>query len=213
MFYLIYQVHHKRSGKVYIGKHQTTNVDDGYMGSGLRLRRAIKKHGADAFTKTILHTFDNEAEMNAKEAELVTEEFCARKDTYNICPGGQGGFGYINRAGLSQPRNGGLAHTREHMTVIGAKGAQSFHQKRMEQPERYDTWSSNLRHVQQTTFLGKAHTLETKERISRSCKGKNSGYRNGNFGKFWITNGSADRMISHVDQVPAGWRKGRMKTQ
>ena len=39
--------------------------------------------------------------MNAKEKELVTEEFCLREDTYNICEGGHGGFGYVNQNRLN----------------------------------------------------------------------------------------------------------------
>ena len=80
----------------YIGKHQTKDLTDGYMGSGKQLKRAQVKHGIENFKKEILFQFDNEDEMNAKEAELVTEEFCLRKDVYNLCPGGRGGFGYIN---------------------------------------------------------------------------------------------------------------------
>lgn len=45
--------------------------------------------------------FDTEEEMNTKEAELVTEEFCLREDTYNICVGGKGGFSHINKNGLN----------------------------------------------------------------------------------------------------------------
>lgn len=100
--FLIYQIQHKDSGKIYIGKHQTQNPNDNYFGSGKYLILAVEKYGKDAFTKTILFDFDNENEMNAKERELVTEAFCRRKDTYNICEGGRGGFGYINKHGISK---------------------------------------------------------------------------------------------------------------
>ena len=40
--------------------------------------------------------FDSEDDMNNKEAELVTKEFVKEDTNYNLCPGGNGGFGYIN---------------------------------------------------------------------------------------------------------------------
>lgn len=96
MKYTIYKITNKINNKIYIGKHQTKDTDDGYMGSGKILRSAQKKHGIENFYKEILHVFDTEEEMNAKEKELVTEDFCLRADTYNICVGGKGGFSYIN---------------------------------------------------------------------------------------------------------------------
>ena len=103
MIYTIYQITNLIDGKIYIGKHQTKDVNDGYMGSGKFIRRAIAKHGIESFKKEILFQFDNERDMNTKEAELVTEEFCLREDTYNLCVGGNGGFSYIN---LNHIRNG-----------------------------------------------------------------------------------------------------------
>ena len=111
MFYTIYQITNKETGKIYIGKHQTTNIDDGYMGSGILVKRAQEKHGLDAFSKEILHVFDSEEEMNRKEAELVNEEFCSRDDTYNLCPGGKGGWGYVN----SNIPNGMLGKTQSNL--------------------------------------------------------------------------------------------------
>ena len=94
--YTIYKITNTINNRIYIGKHETTDVNDEYMGSGKLLKRAQDKHGIENFRKEILYVFDTEEEMNAKEAELVTEEFCQREDTYNICVGGKGGFSYIN---------------------------------------------------------------------------------------------------------------------
>jgi len=93
MYYTIYKITNKTNNKYYIGKHQTNNIDDGYMGSGKLLRRAINKHGINNFVKEILHIFDNEQDMNNKEKELVV----IGEQSYNLCDGGKGGFGYINK--------------------------------------------------------------------------------------------------------------------
>jgi hypothetical protein len=86
---------------IYVGKHITNNINDSYMGSGLRIRRAIEKYGLENFEKTILFECKSEEEMNAKEAEIVNEDFIARDDVYNIKLGGDGGWDYLNSTGLN----------------------------------------------------------------------------------------------------------------
>ena len=97
MFYTIYKITNKINNKFYVGMHKTTNLDDGYMGSGKLIQRAIKKHGVENFMKEILYIFDNEIDMRNKEKELVV----LSEESYNLCNGGKGGFGYINRAELN----------------------------------------------------------------------------------------------------------------
>lgn len=43
--------------------------------------------------------------MNEKEKEIVTPELCERNDTYNLCPGGHGGWGYINKKKSKEERS------------------------------------------------------------------------------------------------------------
>lgn len=76
---------------IYVGQHQTYDLDDGYMGSGIRIVKAIKKYGIENFEKTILFDFDNPEDMNKKEEEIVNEEFISRDDVYNIIIGGENG--------------------------------------------------------------------------------------------------------------------------
>lgn len=89
---IIYQTTNLLSGKTYIGRHCTDNLDDGYLGSGTKLLEEIKRLGPDVFERIVLFDFDNPAEMIAKEIELLTEEFVGRPDTYNITIGGSGGM-------------------------------------------------------------------------------------------------------------------------
>lgn len=94
MKYTIYKITNTLNGKIYIGKHQTENINDNYFGSGVALNTAIKKYGKQSFTKEVLFVFDNENDMNSKEREIVTEEFIARRDNYNKAVGGEGGSNF-----------------------------------------------------------------------------------------------------------------------
>ena len=96
MNYTIYKTTNTVNNKIYIGKHQTENINDSYLGSGISLERAINKYGKEYFIKEILYIFDNEEEMNSKEKELVSEEFIKRKDNYNESLGGEGGSNFKN---------------------------------------------------------------------------------------------------------------------
>ena len=104
MFYIIYKVTNIANGKIYIGKHETVNIADSYLGSGIALKRAIKKYGKESFKKEILHVFKTAQEMDDKERELVTEEFVARKDTYNMGIGGEGGPQFKGRKHSSETK-------------------------------------------------------------------------------------------------------------
>ena len=105
MLYTIYKVVNVVNDKFYIGKHQTKDLNDGYMGSGKAIRAAIKQYGIESFTKEILFVFDNEAEMNAKEKELVTENLVNDSKSYNLGIGGEGGAHFKGRQHTADTKN------------------------------------------------------------------------------------------------------------
>ena len=110
MFYTIYKTTNLINGKYYIGKHQTENLNDGYMGSGVKLIKSIKKYGKENFKKEILYVFYTEQDMTNKEKELVNEELVKNKNTYNIGVGGEGGPHFLNKT-----------HTKETKDKISLK--------------------------------------------------------------------------------------------
>ena len=63
-YYLIYKITNLVNCKMYIGKHQTDDIDDEYMGSGKILKRAISKYGVDCFRKEYLMLCESKEEMD-----------------------------------------------------------------------------------------------------------------------------------------------------
>lgn len=88
---LIYQTTNTVTGKIYIGRHSTNKLNDGYLGSGKEIKKDIKLFGRKIFNREILFDFDNPEDMIAKEIELLTEEFVYNDGNYNL-GSGQGGL-------------------------------------------------------------------------------------------------------------------------
>jgi hypothetical protein len=45
MRHIIYKITNMVNGKYYVGRHSTTDINDGYMGSGIWIKNAIRKYG------------------------------------------------------------------------------------------------------------------------------------------------------------------------
>ena len=217
MFYIIYKITNNLDNKIYIGSHKTTDVNDGYMGSGKYLNRAIKKYGLENFTKDILFVFDSPEEMDAKEAELVNEQFLLNESTYNLKQGGFGGFDFINKKKL----NYSYTKNRQISPFVN--------------PDRYnDEWHS-LTHAKRKAGIkkaweeGKMHKFnadiniemrkraETPEAIAKRKDtykqiGHQQGEKNSQFGTMWVTNGEENLKIrkEELDKyLERGYNKGR----
>lgn len=76
------------NGHYYLGVHSTSNINDGYMGSGNLIRKAVKKYGLENFSKEILFVFDNRKDAFAKEMELVDSSTLCDARCYNLSLGG-----------------------------------------------------------------------------------------------------------------------------
>ena len=103
MKYIVYLTTNIKNNKIYVGVHKTENPEifDGYLGNGINRNKpssiknpktpfhyAVKKYGFDSFKRSIIKIYNTLQEALDLEAEIVNEEFIARKDTYNIILGG-----------------------------------------------------------------------------------------------------------------------------
>jgi hypothetical protein len=203
VYYTIYQINNLVNGKIYIGKHITSDLDDDYMGSGKHLRRAIAKYGIENFQKDILFVFDNEADMNTKEAELVTAEFVLEDTNYNLCVGGQGGFSYINTSlkdKMKDVRRTNLAKIPVHVLRKNAYNTIKNRKK-----SRGFTREENIANSAKA-WSDSAREKRAQTKFERKCQ---QGKNNSQYGTRWITNGSENRKIKKTDIIPEGWYAGR----
>jgi group I intron endonuclease len=204
MFYLVYKITNTLNGKYYIGCHKTKDKNDGYMGSGKLIKRAIQKYGVDHFKKEILVECSTAEEMYEQENKLVNIE----EDSYNIKLGGLGGFDHINsdeQLRTSKNKKARQVTNNSHQQKLsewGRKGGTNNFVK--------NGINANFKESGKTSFLGKTHSPEAKQKIAEQNSKIQKGSGNSQYGTMWITNGSCNKKISKLDSIPDGWYKGRV---
>ncbi len=201
MHYYLYEIRNVLSGKIYVGVHKAKSLNDGYMGSGKVIKRAIEKHGLENFTKAILETFDDSTAMYAREKEVVTDEFLAREDVYNLRRGGHGGFDHINKERLNVNR----FFTGYNKSELGKVSAARGRNKAAADPKNRHKLSSDG-----SAFRGRHHTEKSKKQMGAKISAKCAGSQNSQAGTIWITNEVENKKITKDSVVAEGWRKGRV---
>lgn len=91
VYHIFYKTTNNINGKYYYGVHSTNKLDDGYIGSGKLLTRAVRKYGKENFTKEILAIFDSKEEAFLLEKNVVTKDLVDNHECYNVKLGGQSG--------------------------------------------------------------------------------------------------------------------------
>lgn len=160
MHIYVYRITNLINQKEYVGVHTTSNLDDGYMGSGIAIMRAVKKHGVKNFRKEIIQFFDSESEAYDYELRIVSEEYVAREDTYNMTLGGK-----------KPPARKGVKldeETKERFRILANT------------PERKQASARGgrigIRHVKDTGWSQEAITKRTKTRQERNGYSRDMSY-------------------------------------
>lgn len=180
----IYGLRNKVNGKWYIG--QTINPIRDRWEDYRHLRckyqrkllRALKKYGYEQFETVVLENCPPDRNvLNAREIYWI-DYYKSVKSGYNIrCGGRAGSLSEETKRKMSQAHTG-KKFTEEHRRKLSIAAAA--------RPKFY-------------------HSVETVEKM-KLRKGINAGKKNGNFGKFWITNGMESKMVR--GSIPIGWTRG-----
>jgi hypothetical protein len=207
MLYLIYKITNNINGKIYVGAHVTQDINDGYMGSGHALKRAKKKYGIEHFSKEILYIFNNETAMWDEEKKIVNEEFCNRKDTYNVRVGGIGGWNHYN---------GSIKH-KESSRRGGKKSAKRLNEFIAKQKESNTEWWQSWKEKNKLGNRNKNSngwsnlSDEGRQKRKLDISKKMSGDGNSQYGRIWISNIKTKEVkrVNINDQIPNDWVRGK----
>jgi hypothetical protein len=180
----IYLTENKINGKQYIGQHKSKFFDTKYFGSGVYLKRAIKKYGKENFTCFPLAWAFNKEELNRLEIDYIAHY----QPEYNLTKGGDGTGGYIFTEEDIKKRTEsrkGYTHSEEtrKKISIGNKGKihnEETKRKLSEIKKGHIPWNKGKKDIfseeaiekNRKAHLGKKNSKETREKISIGNKGK-----------------------------------------
>jgi len=180
---IIYKTTNLLNGKIYVGKDSNNN--EHYLGSGIKLIRAIRKYGRENFKKEILEVCDSEGLLAEREKYWILEyDAQNRKTGYNIAEGGKGGntrAGYTIKE-MSNYRTNiskGLKNSEKFKEVQAARAGRSNPKHSATMKELYASGKLVPHNKGKTTppeiakkigdgNRGKKLSTETKQRIAAS---------------------------------------------
>jgi len=196
--YLYVKIHNK-TGLKYFGK--TVQDPFKYKGSGMRWMNHIKKHGYDVTTEIVgYYTNEQECFLAAQkfsdENKIVESKEWANIVTENLSGGAEPGkLGNI----ALQKRLQEDENFRNSLLETHRKNAY-----RLIQEGKLKPWKDNY------DWTGKKHKEESKIKIGQANSVYQKGEGNSCYGLMWITDGFNSTRIKKTDEVPVGWRKGRV---
>jgi len=129
------------AGHYYYGQHRTSNLNDGYAGSGKIIKKYYDKYGKiehQTYIKEIIAFYDNADELNEAEDNLIGDKWKNDEMCLNLTRGG----------------------VREYFKPTSEETKQKLREAAKKQFENCTDFSPFQK------FKGKHHSEETKKRIS-----------------------------------------------
>lgn len=208
-YHYIYKTTCNVTKRYYIGMHSTDNLDDGYMGSGKRLRASIRKYGKGNHTIEILEFYNTREELKLREEMIVNSDLVKEDNCMNLVIGG-GGFmlddwhytcSKFGNKVLNEKLKNDSEFRKEWLKKMKSGVQKAMDEGRMTKIQDNYTWK------------GKKHSEETKQKISDSMKGNGVGKANSQYGTCWVSNGKEAKKINLFEldnYLDNGWVKGKL---
>jgi len=200
-YHFIYKTTNILSGRYYIGMHSTDDLEDGYLGSGNRLRLAIRKHGKESFKREILEFCKTREDLKKREIEVVNLDEISKEECMNLCVGGEGGwFVDIHNKTFKEKLSNDEVFRDKFIKTKSDNSKKAMIDGRLKSVNKSYDWT------------GKKHSDQTKQKIAELKIGTGTGETNSQYGTCWITKDGVNKKIKKEDietYLNEGWVKGR----
>lgn len=201
-YHYIYKTTCKVTGKFYVGMHSSDSLDDGYLGSGKILGYSRRKYGDENHVREILEFCSSRDELKQREKEIVNEALLADPLNINLKYGGEGGGKIWNEA-----------HRIKFLEAASkSNGWKRLKRLSPDELSKRGTNSAKTRKLNGANHKTK-HSEKTKQKISNSMCGKQTGEKNSQFGSCWVNNGINSIKIKkeQLDEfAQSGYLRGRI---
>lgn len=189
--------------------HSTSNLNDNYMGSGKRITESIKLYGIENHKKEILEFLNDLKSLKKREKDIVNRNLLNDIKCLNINIGGSGSWHASNQNSNLQRLKGAKGNFKMKFLFENDIEWKIKRSNKISNSlkECYENGTRPKKHVDWT---GRKHKQETKDKISKANSISQKGERNSQFGTMWVTNGINSLKINRKDNIPEGYRKGRI---
>jgi hypothetical protein len=221
----IYKITNLSNGKIYIGKDTLSNKN--YMGSGVLIRRAIKKYGIECFRKEVIYETDNYEDLSNSEKYWI--EFYKSDDRnigYNISKGGDGGDTMSNNPKLNEIKDKisqslkNREFSQEHREKLSKNHDSTKRKKGKSFEEIYGYQRSE--EIKQNLKRSRSKYKNEKERFGEKYEdiikvyrekflGDNNPMRKKNYKWYHNQDLLENKRIPEDEKIPDGFKPGRCK--
>ena len=192
------------TNRYYVGMHSTFNLDDGYMGSGRRLKYSIRKHGVENHKREILMFFDNRELLIEGEENFITDGMVNDPNCMNLRKGGTGGFTIEQQRENARKSNIKQKELWDNDSEWGKRKRENLTKGQLKSYE-----IGNRERFYFYDWNGKTHKQTSKEIIGMKNSIHQRGQGNSQHGTCWITNEVENKKIKKNTPIPFGWKLGR----
>ena len=159
-------------GKIYFGKHITTNINDGYIASGRLIKDYLKKYPNDYY-REIIKYYNSKEELNKAEYELIkphlNKDYCL-----NLKEGGEGG----NLSNETKKKLSKSCKNNPRKYWQGKHLPKEMREKISETQKGRIPWNKGIKGSNTCWCKGKQLSADIKNKLSEAHKGFKRVYDN-----------------------------------